>query len=306
MTSAVFMGTPEAAIPILDALEDVADVALVVTRPDKPRGRSSRPVPPPVEVAAAERGLQVAQPTTATALFEVVERAAPDVAVVAAYGRIIRPDLLRLPPHGFVNVHFSLLPRWRGASPVARAILAGDAATGVSLMVMDEGLDTGPVLATSRVEIASDDTTGSLTARLAGVGADLLRDALPRYLAGQLAATPQDDSDATAAAKIEVEEAFVDPARHSVEAVDRAVRAFDPKPGAWTLLEGERLKLLAAEPSDADAPEPGVAEMRGGEVLLGTRTGAVRLVTVQPAGKPAMDATSWMNGRRGEPARLGK
>lgn len=302
MTRAVFMGTPEAAVPILDALRDVAEVALVVTRPDRSQGRSKRLVPPPVKDAAVGWGLDVAQPTRAAELFEAVAAAEPAVAVVAAYGRIIKPELLDLPAHGFVNVHFSLLPRWRGASPVARAILAGDDVTGVSLMVMDEGLDTGPIIEMIETEISPSDTTGTLTGRLADLGADMIRSTLPAFLDGGSVPMPQDDARATAAAKIEVEEAFVDPMRHSAAAVDRAVRAFNPKPGAWALVEGERFKIHRVVPSDAESPEPGVAEVRGGEVLLGTRTGAVRLLDVQPAGKPAMEAQAWMNGRRGEPA----
>jgi methionyl-tRNA formyltransferase len=304
MIRSVFMGTPEAAVPILDALRRISDVDLVVTRADKPRGRSKRPVSPPVKDAALEWDLDVAQPTAAAGLYDVIARVEPDVVVVAAYGRIIRPDLLSLPRNGFVNVHFSLLPRWRGASPVARAILAGDGVTGVALMVMDEGLDTGPVIGMVETEIATDDTTGTLTARLSDLGAEMVTTSLPLFLDGEISPTAQDDELATAAAKIETAEAFVDPELHSVEAVDRAIRAFNPKPGAWSIVDGERMKLWRAEVASGDGPKPGVAAVIDGEVLLGTRTGSMRLLEVQPSGKGPMEAAAWMNGRRGEPARF--
>lgn len=305
MTRAVFMGTPDAAVPILDALREVVDVVLVVTRPDRAQGRSKRLVAPPVKEAALGWNLELAQPSSAAALFEQVEAAGPDVVVVAAYGRLIKPELLALPPQGFVNVHFSLLPRWRGASPVARAILAGDDVTGVSLMVMDEGLDTGPVIEMVEAEISPSDTTGTLTSRLAALGAEMIRTVLTSYLEGGLVPMAQDDARATAAAKIETGEAFVDPKRHSAEAVDRAIRAFDPKPGAWAVVDGERIKLLGADMVAVEGPEPGVAEAVDGSVLLGTRAGTVRLLRVQPAGKGPMDAVAWMNGRRGEAAIFG-
>lgn len=306
MSSAAFMGTPAAAIPIMDAVADVAELRLVVTRPDRARGRSSAPVPPPVAVAAGERGLEVSQPETARHLYEVVESANVDVVVVAAYGRLIRADLLAVPRCGFVNVHFSLLPRWRGASPVARAILAGDDVTGVSLMVMDEGLDTGPVLEAVEVEIRRGDTAGTLTDRLASLGGEMVRGSLPSYLDGALEPMPQDDMLATAAARIETTEAFVDPVLHSTSAIDRAIRAFDPRPGAWGIVDGERIKLWKAAPVSGDGPDPGVARRRSDGVFLGTADGAIELIEVQPAGKPRMAAVSWMNGRRGEPARFSR
>lgn len=298
------MGTPTAAIPVLAALRNVADVVLVVTRPDKPRGRSKRLSPPPVKDAAEAWDIPVAQPASDTELLEVVESVLPDVAVVAAYGRLIRAELLEVPPHGFVNVHYSLLPRWRGASPVVRAILAGDAETGASLMKIDAGLDTGPVIATAVVSILPDHDTASLTEELAAAGGDLLASCLPAYLSGGLSPVPQDNAGATAAAKVTTDEAHVDPVRHSAEAVGRAVRAFNPKPGAWCLVDGERFKIWrTASGLDSD-PTAGQAQLTDGRVILGTRTGPIELLTVQPAGKPRMSAIAWMNGRRGEDAEL--
>ena len=302
---AVFYGTPALAVPSLATLTSVAEVVLVTTNPDRPRGRSGRPHPSPVKEAAASWGLAVSQPARSDDDLARIGELAPDVAVVVAYGQMISPALMAIPPAGFVNVHFSLLPRWRGASPVVRAILAGDAATGVSLMQMDAGWDTGPVIETAEVPLTGRETAGSLSATLAAVGARLLGDALPGFVAGDLAARAQPDAGATAAARIRVEEAFVDPARHTRQAVLRAIRAFDPAPGAWTTADGERLKLWAAAPSDAEAPEPGLAIAAGDRVLLGAPDGAVELFEVQPAGKPRMSAAAWMRGRRGQAARLG-
>lgn len=303
MTTAVFYGTPAEAVPVLAALLDVAEVPLVVTQPDRARGRSKRPQPPPVKVAAEAWGLPVAQPDRASADPGAIRSLAPDVAVVAAYGQLLKPALLEVPARGFVNVHFSLLPRWRGASPVVRAILAGDEATGVSIMRLDEGLDTGPVYATAATPIRAADTGGTLTARLAALGARLLADTLPGIVEGSCTAAAQDDAAATAAGKVHTAEAFVDPVHHSARAVLRAVRAFAPKPGAWGAVGGQRVKLMAAAPADA-GPEPGVAELRGADVVLGTRDGAVALRIVQPSGKGPMAAADWMRGRRGEPARF--
>lgn len=305
VTRAVFYGTPAEAVPILAALLEVAEVALVVTQPDRARGRSKRPQPSPVKVAAEAWGLPVAQPQRASADPDTIRALAPDVAVVAAYGQLLRPALLEVPQAGFINVHYSLLPRWRGASPVVRAILAGDETTGVSIMQIDEGLDTGPVFATAGTAIRWGETGGELTARLAALGARLLADTLPGIVEGTLPAAPQDGDLATAAAKVKTEEAFIDPARHSTEAVLRAVWAFAPKPGAWGMVGGERLKVHAVGATEIRGlAAPGAVESVGGEVVLGTRDGAVVLQRVQPAGRGPMTAAEWMRGRRGEPARF--
>jgi len=302
------MGTPQAAVPVLAALREVADVALVVTRPDRPRGRSQHLEAPPVKDAAVGWNLAVSQPRSGEDLFDAVADVSPDVAVVAAYGRLIKPDLLELPQHGFLNVHYSLLPRWRGASPVVRAILAGDQETGVSLMKMDVGLDTGPVIATVAIPIDSTTTAGMLTERLATAGAALLVAELPRYLAGEIVPVRQTEDLATAAAKVTTDEAHIDPIRHSAGAVDRAVRAFNPKPGAWCTIDEGRIKIWKTAASTAASVEvavdPGEVRVVDARVVLGTRTGPIELLRVQPAGKPEMDASAWMNGRRREPALL--
>lgn len=297
-----FFGTPEEAVPILEAIAGIAEVAIVVTRVDKPQGRSGRLVPPPVKAAAVELGLAVAQPSRMADLAGLVDGV--DAAVVAAFGRIVPGPALAVPRAGFVNVHYSLLPRWRGASPVVRAVLAGDAMTGVTLMQMDEGLDTGPILATADTPIDPAETAGELTMRLADLGADLVRRRLADIVAGRVVASPQDDLRATAAAKVTVEEAFLDPRRHRAGPLVRAVLAYNPRPGAWGIVDGERLKVWRAGPSAESGLEPGVAQRVGGRVVLGAADGAVELLEVQPPGRPAMPAAAWMNGRRGEPARF--
>lgn len=303
MTRAVFLGTPPEAVPALAALERVAEVAAVVTNPDRPRGRSRSPQPPPVKVAAIEMGLEVRQPASHVELLADLGELAPDVAVVVAYGRILRPEALAVPPAGFLNVHFSLLPRWRGASPVVRAILAGDDITGVTIMQLDEGMDTGPILASRSTPIDAEETAGGLTTRLAGLGAELLAEALPAYLAGQVEPVPQPDQGATAAARVQVGEAFVSP-HHTPAAVDRAVRAFDPRPGAWTTVEGRRTKLWRVGPSSADAP-PGTICLVDDVVVMGLYVGAVEVLELQPDGTARMGAADWMRGRRGEAADWG-
>jgi methionyl-tRNA formyltransferase len=301
---AVFYGTPAEAVPSLAALAEIAEVLLVTTRPDRPRGRSGKPQPPPVKEAALAAGLPVAQPGRAAADLDRLRRLAADVAVVVAFGEILPPALLAAPTHGFVNVHFSLLPRWRGASPVVRTLLAGDETTGVTLMMLDAGMDTGPVLIAEATPVQPEETAGELTARLARLGAAMLAAHLPAYVAGELVPRPQPAAGATAAARVRVEEAFVDPSRHRAAAVLRAVRAFDPKPGAWSEFDGVRVKLWRARPAAGpdSGPGPGIVAAAGEGVLLGAVDGPVELLEVQPAGRERMEAMAWMRGRRLRPA----
>ncbi len=301
---AVFFGTPPHAVPALAALCSVAEVSLVVTQPDRPRGRSGHPVAPAVKEAAAAWGLPVRQPDRASETIDHVAAIGPDVAVVVAFGQLIPAGLLRVPPAGFVNLHFSLLPRWRGASPVVRAILAGDPITGVTLMRMDETLDTGPILASRPTPIGPGDTAGTLTARLSAMAAGMVTDQLAAAVTGEIDARAQDHGAATAAGMVKVAEAHVDAYRHSAEAVDRAVRAFDPWPGAWSRIAGARFKLWKVRPIGSRSKEPGQVVADGDRVVLGTARGALELLEVQPEGRPRMAAADWMRGRRGEPARL--
>ncbi|MGB5167065.1 MAG: methionyl-tRNA formyltransferase [Acidimicrobiia bacterium] len=299
---AAFLGTPAAAIPSLAALIDVADIAAVVTRPDRAKGRSGKPTPPAVKVAAQEWGLVVEQPTTREQLEDVLRRAEADIGVVVAYGRILTRAALETTPAGFINVHFSLLPRWRGAAPVERAILAGDERTGVSLMQIDEGLDTGPVIAAVETPIASDETGGSLSGRLSYLGAMLIDDVVPDLLAGRLEAAPQLGIGATAAGLLTSSEARIDPS-WAVDYAERAVRAFNPRPGAWFAMEEKRFRVYEASLSE-DAVTPGVIAPFNGQAVLGLHGGSLTLDVIQPAGKAAMSGTAWLNGRRGAGGRI--
>ncbi|MBT8199124.1 MAG: methionyl-tRNA formyltransferase [Acidimicrobiia bacterium] len=292
MTRVAFFGTPSAAVPSLAAISEVAEIALVVTRPDRPQRRSKQPVAPPVKVAANQWGMEVVQPELPGELIDAMLEV--DVAVVVAYGQIIPDALLIAPRRGFVNLHFSLLPRWRGAAPVARAILAGDEHTGVSLMQLDSGLDTGPVFATWRTEIARSETTGTLTARLAGVGAALLASQLQDYVDGSIQLMDQVDEYATIAGKLETPEARLD---HRVDR-DTAlshVRAFNPSPGAWMDVEGERIKVWKATRAPVQVPA-GSLDVSSGAALLGLSDGTIELLEVQPGGKRRMRGAEWARG----------
>ena len=297
MIRSAFLGTPSAAVPSLAVLMEVASVEFVVTQPDRPKGRGRRVEASPVKLAAQEWGLPVYQPDTNAELLGMFERAALDIAVVVAYGRILRPAVLESVKHGFVNVHFSLLPRWRGAAPVERAIVAGDQYTGVSLMVLDEGMDTGPVFAAAEIEINEYETAGALTGRLASLGADVLRDHLDDYVHGRLRPARQMATGATTAPRLSTEEAALDTGSGPV-AFARAVRAFNPRPGGWLEAEGQRIKVFEVGPATPEVPA-GRVQIVGGRPILGLASGAVELVEVQPAGKPRISGKAWANGRRG-------
>ncbi len=291
-----FFGTPAAAVPSLEALHEHTDVRLVVTRPDKPRGRSGRPQPPAVKQAATEWGLAVSQPEKAIEIAD--ELSGIDLAVVVAYGQILPESLLTVPRRGFVNVHFSLLPRWRGAAPVARAILAGDSTTGVTLMQLDAGMDTGDIITAKATPIEQTDTAGSLTERLAFEGAALLADHLPAVLAGTAAPAPQGEG-ATKAQKVTPDEARLDFTTQTRDHVDRMVRAFNPKPGAWGLVDTDRFKVWETAIVDREELQPGELAVVEEQLLVGCRDGDLALLSVQPAGAARMSGLAWANGHRG-------
>jgi methionyl-tRNA formyltransferase len=299
---AAFFGTPVAAVPSLAALADVADVELVVTRPDARRGRTREKTPPAVKAAAIAWGFPVLQPLDHDAMLRTLAPLRLDIAVVVAFGWILRPELLAATRLGFLNVHFSLLPRWRGAAPVERAILAGDASTGVSLMQIDAGLDTGPVIAVIETPIADDETGGSLTARLSHLGAQLIDDALPGYAAGGIQPAPQMEAGASRAHPLTVAEARID-ATVDADTAARMVRAFTPRPGAWLMADGQRLKVWKAAVSPTPIT-PNRIEIVGGIPAAGLSRGSLELLAVQVPGKAVMSGIDWANGRRGRPATM--
>lgn len=302
----VFFGTPDFAVPSLRALvEEGFDVGAAVTQPDRPQGRSrSRLVPPPVKVAAQAEGIPVLQPERPVggAFYDEVRRLAPDVGVVVAYGHILKPELLAIPRRGMVNVHPSLLPELRGAAPVEWAIMNGLERTGVTIMVMDERLDAGPILH-QIPETIEDETGGELSEHLAEMGAQALVEALALWELGEIAPRPQHDSRATYAPKITRETARID-WMQPAERVARQIRALDPQPGAWTTLPGSgkretgsvEVKLFGARATEGRG-DPGIILAAGGSVLVATGRGAVAVEEVQPAGKERMTAADWIRGR---------
>lgn len=297
-----FFGTPEFAVPsLLALLGEGFEVEVVVTQPDRPRGRShSELVPPPVKVAATNEDIPVLQPEQPDTpeFLEALRSHAPDLGVVVAYGHILKPQVLALPPHGMVNVHASLLPKLRGAAPIQHAILHGLTETGVSIMQMDEGMDTGPVLLRVPTPIASDETAGELSIRLAKLGALALVEALSLIASGAAEAEPQDHAQATHAPKVTHELARI-PWTDPAESIAQRVRAMDPKPGAWCLLRDRELKLFGPQPCD-----PPTAGARPGRVVqtdpafaVAAGRGAVQFLDVQPAGRTRMAAHAWVRGR---------
>lgn len=300
----VFFGTPAFAVPSLRALLDEgAEVVAVVTQPDKPQGRSrSVLVPPPVKDLAAAHGIPVLQPDRPRGdLFLAhLRRLAPDLGVVVAYGHILRPEVLSVPPRGMINVHASLLPRHRGAAPVQAAILAGDPETGVTIMQMDAGMDTGDILLARSTPIGIDETAGHLAGRLAALGAQTLVEALVLIQRGELHGIPQEHSLATVAPKISREQARIRWDAGAL-AVARHVRAFDPVPGAWSTVDGLEVKLFGARAVPGAGP-CGAMLAAEPELVIGTGDGAVAVAEVQPAGRRRMSAREWCRGRIAGPS----
>ena len=299
----VFFGTPEFAVPSLRALiGEGFDVAAVVTRPDKPRGRSrSRSLPSAVKVAALEEDIQVVHPTRPSepGFLETLQAFKPDIGVVVAYGHILKPDILAVPHLGFVNVHASSLPKLRGAAPIQYAILEGLDETCISIMKMEAGLDSGPVLLRVPTPMATDETYGELSVRLAELGALALIQGLQLIALDMAEWEAQDETHATHAPKITRETARID-WNDSAEDTARRVRAMDPVPGAWTQLKGMDVKLFG--PSGADlpvgsGPPPGEIVETRPALVVAAGDGALQFLDVQPAGKRRMAATDWVTGR---------
>jgi methionyl-tRNA formyltransferase len=287
------MGTPDFAVPALEALVAAGhEVVAVYSRPPRPGGRGQKPRPSPVAARAAALGIEVRTPASLKGPEAAAEVAAlgADVGVVVAYGLILPQPVLDAAPRGCLNIHASLLPRWRGAAPIQRALIAGDAETGVSIMAMEAGLDTGPVLLAERVPIGPEDTGGTLHDRLAALGARLIVAALGRLDA--LVPVPQPEEGATYAGKIDKAEARVDWGRPAAE-VDRLIRGLSPFPGAWAEVGGERVKLLMSAVGEG-AGAPGT--VLDGRLTVACGAGAVRLLRLQRAGREAMGAEAFLRG----------
>jgi methionyl-tRNA formyltransferase len=299
--SVVYFGTPDYAVPTLEALaaDDRFDIRLVVTQPDRPAGRGRTTREPAVKSAARRLGIETYQPETlrtAAARGPLVDVDA-DLFVVAAYGLIFGRSTLSLPSLGCLNLHASLLPRFRGASPVAAAILCGDTSTGVSLMLMEAGLDTGPVVARVDTSIGPSETTESLTSRLAILGAELAIEAIPRYAKGELAGRAQDASAATVTRPLKKMDGWLD-WREPASALDRRVRAMRPWPRAWTTVDNETLQIHQAEAVEQGARlAPGTLTIRSGEAFVVCGEGALRLDVVQRSGRSPMGGRDWIAGR---------
>ena len=293
----LFAGTPEFAAVALDALLRAGhQVSLVLTQPDRPAGRGLKPQPSAVKQRALAHGLAVAQPATLkdeTVVAQLTAVAA-DVMVVAAYGLILPPPVLRLPRFGCLNIHASLLPRWRGAAPIQRAILAGDHETGITIMQMDEGLDTGAILCTESLSIGPATTCAELHDRLAVLGGRMVAYALNGLEAGVLAATPQAEEGATYAAKLSREEGRLD-WRETARALERRVRAFSPWPGAWFEHDGTRIKVIEAQVmGGAIGPRPG--DVLDDRLTVACGDGALRLTRVQREGRQVQAAAEFLRG----------
>jgi methionyl-tRNA formyltransferase len=298
----VFMGTPEFAVPSLEQLiREGYSIAAVYTQPDRPAGRGRALVEPPVKLAALKAGLTVVQPEdlrTEAAIRQLAELE-PGIIVICAYGQILPKEVLDMPPHRCLNVHFSLLPRHRGASPVAAALLAGDDITGVTIMIVTPKLDTGPVLAQAAVTISPRDNAGTLTAKLATVGAGILLEALNGWLRGELMPRSQDESRATYFSQIRKEEGKIDWALPAVS-IQRRVRAYNPWPGSYTTWRGRQLKIIEAESRpEENTPEAGrVFLTEGGEPGIGTGEGVLHVLRLQLEGKRMVSADEFLRGQR--------
>jgi len=294
----VFMGSPEFAVPALEAVLAEHEVVLVVTQPDKPAGRGRKLAAPPVKVVAQRAGVPVLQPRSAkTADFaQAMRDTGADIGVVVAYGKILPRAVLEAFPHGCLNIHGSILPRYRGAAPIQRAIMAGDRETGVTIMQLDEGMDTGPMLHVVREPIGDDDTVATMAVRLAEVGAHALLDTLAKIEAGTAEATAQDDANATHAAMLSKVDGAVDwnqPAR----LVSARMRGVDPWPGAFSYLGADAIKLFGPKVVNGEGAPGTILEVRDDGIVVACGQGAVRIADVQAPGKKRMEAAAFARGR---------
>ncbi len=298
----VFLGTPDFAVPALRALhESEHEVVLVITRPSRPVGRRKVITPTAIQDAATELGLDCIQPrdVNSESALAIILATAPDVLATAAYGRLMKTDILNLAPHGVLNLHPSLLPRYRGASPIQAAIAAGETATGVTILLTEEGWDSGPIFATERIPIGPHERAPALSERLSGLGASLLVDTIDRIAAGEIEPVPQDEALATMTAPLERDDANIDWSAPA-PAIYNRYRAFDPWPGVRTVAGGRLLKILNCRPSEIaiEAP-PGTPAFIEGQVLVACVEGSLELLVVQPEGRTPMPIDEFVLGYAG-------
>jgi len=293
------MGSPDFAAFALSTLAQEFNVVGIVTQPNRRAGRGKKTVSPPVKILADELEIPSIQPHRLRDenAMDALRRFAPDLIVVAAYGQILRPNVLQLPHYGCINIHGSLLPRWRGAAPIQAAILAGDAETGITIMKMDEGVDTGPVLSHRALPIAEDDTGETLFEKLAPLGAELLVETLPKYLSGEIQPQPQPKEGATYAKMLKKEDGRLDFSQ-TAEELERRVRAFFPWPGTFFEWNGAPLKVHRAHVDAGKSPGIGSKLKVAGVPAIGTAEGILVLDQVQPAGKKSMPGKSFLAGGR--------
>ena len=301
----VFMGSPDFSLSALRLLAENYQVVGVVTQPDRASGRGRELKAPPVKTLALELNIPVIQPEKLREpeAMQQLREWNPDLIVVAAFGQLLKKEVLDLPKYGCINIHASLLPRWRGAAPINAAILAGDEETGVTIMKMDVGLDTGPMLAMKKIRIRRDDTAGSVFQALSKLGANLLIETLPNYLAGNITPTPQPEEGSTYAPMLKKQDGQLDFTRPAVE-LERRVRAMNPWPGAWFEWNGNVLKVARASVSEAKGLGIGSRFTVEGRPAVMSADGALVLDEVQPAGKKAMPGKSFLSGARDWEERL--
>ncbi|MBT3321400.1 MAG: methionyl-tRNA formyltransferase [Anaerolineae bacterium] len=293
----VFMGSPDFAAISLRALAQNFNIVGCVTQPDRRAGRGKKLVSPPVKIIADELGIPTIQPHRIKDSMDELRRFAPDLIVVAAYGQILRPELLDLPRYGCVNVHGSLLPRWRGAAPIQASILAGDAETGITIMLMNEGIDTGDMLSKRAIPINNDDTAETLFNKLAPVGAELLVETLPKYISGEIAPQPQPEEGSSYAKMLKKADGELDFSKTAAE-LERQIRAFSPWPSTFFEWQGKRVKVHRAKVDHAKSPGIGTQIKIEGAPAIGTSEGILILEEIQPAGKKSMSGKSFLAGGR--------
>ena len=295
----IFMGTPYSAVPTLNKLNQKYNIVSVVTQPDRPKGRGRKLAPPPVKVFAEDMGIPVLQPPTLCQPDVVAQLQAlnPDIIIVVAYGQILKKNILAMPKLGCLNIHASLLPRWRGAAPILAAIRAGDAETGVTIMKMARGLDTGAILRKRAISITVNDTRQSLTETLAHLGADLLIDTLLDWIEQNITLEPQDDTLATLAPRVEKKDGLIDWQQSAIE-IDRHVRAFYPWPGTFGYWHDKLIKIISVSPVHDWQGDMSVGQVfkLGKKIAVATGKGTMILNQIQPAGKRAMPATDFARG----------